>query len=60
MVTRYDDIEQGEVLWIRPETHYLPEQPGDVPITYANIDKARRLLDYNPTTKISEGIPKFV
>ena len=38
----------------------LPEQPGDVPITYANIDKARRLLGYNPTTKISEGIPKFV
>ena len=28
MVTRYDDIEQGEVLWIRPETYYLPEQPG--------------------------------
>src|SRR5438067_1036434 len=38
----------------------LPEQPGDVPITYANIHKARRLLGYNPTTKISEGIPKFV
>lgn len=38
----------------------LPEQPGDVPLTYANIDKARRLLGYNPTTKIEEGIPKFV
>jgi hypothetical protein len=23
----YDDIEQGEVLWIRPETCHLPEQP---------------------------------
>lgn len=38
----------------------LPDQPGDVPLTYANIDKARRLLGYNPTTKIAQGIPKFV
>lgn len=38
----------------------LPEQPGDVPLTYADISKSRRLLGYNPTTKISEGIPKFV
>lgn len=38
----------------------LPEQPGDVPLTYANIDKARALLGYNPATKIAEGIPKFV
>jgi UDP-glucuronate 4-epimerase len=37
-----------------------PEQPGDVPITYANIDKARRLLGYNPETKIEAGIEKFV
>ncbi len=35
-------------------------QPGDVPITYANIDKAKRLLDYHPTTLIKDGIPKFV
>jgi UDP-glucuronate 4-epimerase len=40
--------------------HKMPEQPGDVPLTYANIDKARRLLGYNPHTKIAEGIPKFV
>jgi len=38
----------------------LPEQPGDVPLTYADIGKARELLGYNPTTKIAEGIPKFV
>ena len=38
----------------------LPEQPGDVPLTYANIDKARRLLGYDPHTKIAQGIPKFV
>lgn len=37
-----------------------PMQPGDVPITFADITKARRLLGYEPTTKIADGIPKFV
>lgn len=38
----------------------LPEQQGDMPLTCADIDKARALLGYNPRIKISEGIPKFV
>ncbi len=38
----------------------MPEQPGDVPLTYADISKARMALQYNPSTKIGEGIPKFV
>jgi UDP-glucuronate 4-epimerase len=38
----------------------LPEQPGDVPLTYADISKANRLLGYDPQTPITEGIPKFV
>jgi UDP-glucuronate 4-epimerase len=37
-----------------------PMQPGDVPVTYADISKARELLSYHPVTKIDEGIPKFV
>ena len=37
-----------------------PLQPGDVPVTYADISKARRLLGYDPKTKIADGIPKFV
>jgi len=37
-----------------------PMQPGDVPLTFADISKARELLNYNPTTKIEQGIPKFV
>jgi UDP-glucuronate 4-epimerase len=37
-----------------------PEQPGDVPVTYADITKARALLGYDPRTKIADGIPKFV
>jgi len=44
----------------KAEIRRLPEQPGDVPLTYADITKAQRLLGYRPTTKISEGIPKFV
>jgi UDP-glucuronate 4-epimerase len=35
-------------------------QPGDVPITYANIEKARARLGYHPKVKIEEGIPKFI
>jgi len=38
----------------------LPEQAGDMPLTNADVSKARRLLGYNPTTKIAEGIPRFV
>ena len=38
----------------------LPEQQGDMPLTAADITKARSLLGYNPQTKIREGIPKFV
>jgi len=38
----------------------LPEQPGDMPLTRANISKARRLLGYNPKMKFPNGLPKFV
>lgn len=38
----------------------LPMQDGDVEMTYANISKARKLLNYNPTIKIEDGINKFV
>ncbi len=37
-----------------------PPQPGDVPQTFADITKARRLLNYNPQTQIEEGIQRFV
>jgi UDP-glucuronate 4-epimerase len=37
-----------------------PVQPGDVPITVADISKARAKLGYNPRVKIEQGIPKFV
>lgn len=37
-----------------------PLQPGDVPQTFADITKARRLLGYNPQTQIEDGIRRFV
>ncbi|HEX8139407.1 MAG TPA: GDP-mannose 4,6-dehydratase [Pyrinomonadaceae bacterium] len=37
-----------------------PQQPGDVPQTYADIQKARRLLGYHPQTQIEDGIRRFV
>ncbi|MFH1586616.1 MAG: GDP-mannose 4,6-dehydratase [Candidatus Diapherotrites archaeon] len=38
----------------------LPNQEGDVPITYADISKSREMLGFNPKTPIEEGIVKFV
>src|SRR5713226_5052329 len=38
----------------------LPEQPGDMPLTCADISKAKRLLGYDPKTKFEDGLPRFV
>jgi UDP-glucuronate 4-epimerase len=38
----------------------LPQQPGDVPITNADISKSKKSLNYNPKVNIEEGITKFV
>jgi UDP-glucuronate 4-epimerase len=35
-------------------------QPGDVPITCADISKAQKVLGYSPQTPFEEGIRKFV
>ncbi|HEY0194575.1 MAG TPA: NAD-dependent epimerase/dehydratase family protein, partial [Kofleriaceae bacterium] len=44
----------------RPATiDWQPMQPGDVPVTYANIDRAHRLLGYQPTTRPDAGIAKY-
>ena len=38
----------------------LPLQAGDVPRTYADISKARRLLGYEPKFPIEEGLQEFI
>jgi len=42
------------------EIRQLPDQPGDVPRTYADVSKAERLLGYRPQVAISEGITRYV
>ena len=37
-----------------------PLQPGDVPLTFADISKAQRMLGYSPKVKVEKGIPMFV
>jgi UDP-glucuronate 4-epimerase len=39
---------------------FRPPVPGDMPRTFADITKARKLLNYQPATSIQDGIPKFV
>ncbi len=36
-----------------------PMQPGDVEVTFADISKAKKMLDYNPTTSFEEGMRQF-
>lgn len=38
----------------------MPDQPGDVPVTFADISKAQKLLGYEPGVRIEEGIENFV
>ena len=42
------------------KVRYLPEQLGDPSITFADISKSKRMLNYNPEVKIEEGIKKFI
>jgi UDP-glucuronate 4-epimerase len=37
-----------------------PAQPGDVPLTFADISKARQRLGYRPSVRVEEGIPRFI
>lgn len=46
-------------LGVRAITTRLPEQPGDVPQTWANVDKAAALFGYKPHTRFEHGIRKF-
>ncbi len=50
----------GEELAVEPRIDYLPDQPGDVPITFADVSKAGRVLGYSPKVPIREGLRRFV
>jgi len=48
-----------ENLGQKAEKLMLPMQPGDVPRTNSDIEKAKRMLDFNPKTNIEDGIRMF-
>ena len=50
----------AEVLDKEPKIKEMPMQQGDVNITYADISKAKEMLNYDPKTPFKEGIEKFV
>jgi UDP-glucuronate 4-epimerase len=47
------------VLGRKARLRFLPEQAGDMAITYADISRARELLAYSPSTPVQEGIRRF-
>ena len=49
-----------DVCGIAPNIRQLPMQAGDVDITFANIDKAKKLLGYNPQYSFRKGVENFV
>jgi UDP-glucuronate 4-epimerase len=47
-------------LKVKARQELLPIQPGDVPASFADIDRAREKLGFQPVTPIDEGIPRFI
>ena len=43
----------------KARVEYMEEQAGDVPHTFADISKAQRLLNYQPSTRLQEGLQEF-
>ncbi|HEU5115051.1 MAG TPA: GDP-mannose 4,6-dehydratase, partial [Isosphaeraceae bacterium] len=50
----------GRVLGKAPHVKLLPEQPGDVRQTFADISRATAELGYQPKTAFEEGIRRYV
>ena len=49
----------AETVGREPVIRQLPEQPGDVPRTFADVEKARSLLGYEPRTQVALGLRKY-
>lgn len=50
----------GQVLNIKPKINTLPMQQGDVERTYADINKAKQLIGYEPKVTFEKGIENFI
>jgi UDP-glucuronate 4-epimerase len=53
-------LKEQYVVGKKAEINRLPEQPGDVPQTWADVTKAGELFGYKPTTTFKQGVEKFV
>jgi UDP-glucuronate 4-epimerase len=49
-----------ECLGKKAVLRWLPLQPGDVPITYADVSKAQTMLGYAPETSFVDGVSQLV
>jgi UDP-glucuronate 4-epimerase len=49
-----------EILGKKAVINYLPDQPGDVPLTFADVSKAGRLFGYAPGTPLKKGLQRYV
>jgi len=49
----------ADALGIEPQMEMLPMQPGDVPLTFAEITRARQKLGYQPRISMDEGLHQF-
>lgn len=60
-VVKLSDLIQkiGSAIGREPLIEQLPEQPGDVPLTYADVSRAKEELGYRPSTSIDEGLAAF-
>lgn len=59
-VTLLELVHQLEqALGVKAVLRFLPEQPGDMAVTHADITRARRILGYNPRTPLREGLRRF-
>ena len=50
----------GKAVGRTPRLRRMGEQPGDLPITYADISRAKSLLGYEPKVSFEEGVERFV
>ncbi len=58
---RLDELVRGleAALGVEAQIERHPEQPGDVPQTWADLSRARRLLGYDPQTPLVDGLAHF-
>jgi UDP-glucuronate 4-epimerase len=50
----------SELMGRRPKLQFLPMQPGDVPVTCADVDKLHARVGFQPSTPLRDGLARFV